>query len=755
MESIHMQARLPLPSGCFSMLASREGLEVCSVLHVFLFHDKPVIPQRAFNVDDGSTVMDYLHQERERGITINSAAITFAWRGHRLNLIDTPGHADFTIEVERSVRVLDGAVTVLDGVAGVEAQTETVWRQAERYGVPRIAFVNKMDRMGAGFGRTVREIWAKLGARPVVCQIPAMRGESSGGLAGVVDLVEMEVLDWDADPVAGAVVTRTKMAAAWPDQGLYHEAVKARTALVEALAELDDGIVEVFLATEDHMQVPAEEVRRALRRVTMAGKAVPVFCGAAFKNVGVQPLLDAVVDYLPSPLDRPPPIATVAGGKIMKVPLSESGKLCALAFKVTHDARRGPLVYVRVYSGKLEDRSTLYNTTTNTKERVNKLLQMYAKDSEEIPFITAGNIGVIVGLKDTRTGDTLVHSRDTLSIKDHLQLARVDVPPPVFLAAVEPVSSSEERALNDALSALAREDPSLRVSADEETGQTLVSGMGELHLEVVRDRLVNEFKCKAEMGPVRIGYRETVTRAAEAAVTYDKEVMGKRARAGCSVEVAPVDERYEEGREEVMEGENLIVIDLDDDSAVDDDSKTTTTTAGGATTLTLHDLRSAIRSGLLSGLSRGALLGFPLARVRIRAHSLQLHGTESTLAAIAASAAQAVSRAVREAEPALLEPVMDVTVEMGEEHLGAVAGDLSGVRRGQILTLEAAGKEKESTEEENVEIYAPPDETVGRRAGEGVGMRGVVRATVPLSSMVGYSTALRSLTGGGGRSQCE
>lgn len=402
--------------------------------------------------------------------------------------------------------------------------------------------------------------------------------------------------------------------------------------------------------------------------------------------------------------------------------------------------------------GKLDDRSTLYNTTTNTKERVNKLLQMYAKDAEEIPFITAGNIGVIIGLKDTRTGDTLVHSRDTLSIKDHLQLARVDIPPPVFLAAVEPVSSSEECALNDALSALVREDPSLRVSADKETGQTLVSGMGELHLEVVRDRLVNEFKCKAEMGPVRIGYRETVIRAAEAAVTYDKEVMGKRARAGCSVKVAPVGEGYVVGREEVMEGENLIVIDLDDDSAVHDDSKIATTTAGSTTTPTLHDLRSAIRSGLLSGLSRGALLGFPLARVHIRAHSLQLHGTESTLAAIAASAAQAVSRAVREAEPALLEPVMDVMVEMGEEHLGAVAGDLSGVRRGQILTLETAGKEKEkeSAEEKNVEIYAPPDETVGRRAGEGAGMRGVVRAMVPLSSMVGYSTALRSLTGGGG-----
>lgn len=291
--------------------------------------------------------MDYLRQERERGITINSAAITFAWRGHRLNLIDTPGHADFTIEVERSVRVLDGAVTVLDGVAGVEAQTETVWRQAERYGVPRIAFVNKMDRIGAGFGRTVREIWEKLGARPVVCQIPAMRS----GFAGMVDLIEMEVLDWDADPVTGAVVTRTKMAAAWPDQELYHEALRARTALVEALAELDDGIVEVFLATEDHMQVPAEEVKRALRRVTVSGKAVPVFCGAAFKNVGVQPLLDAVVNYLPSPLDRPSPIATVVGG-VMKVPLNESGNLCALAFKVTHDARRGPLVYVRVYSGK-------------------------------------------------------------------------------------------------------------------------------------------------------------------------------------------------------------------------------------------------------------------------------------------------------------------------------------------------------------------------------------------------------------------
>ncbi|RUP39282.1 elongation factor G [Jimgerdemannia flammicorona] len=311
------------------------------------------VTRKIGDVDDGDTVMDYMKQERERGITINSAAITFAWRGHRLNLIDTPGHVDFTMEVERSVRVLDGAVTILDAVAGVEAQTETVWQQADRYGIPRVAFVNKMDRLGAGFGRTVREIWHRLGTRPLVCQIPVMAAEAEGsGFRGTVDLVEMMVLDWDSDPESGSVVTRVPLTEKYPDPGLYREAVRGRTALVEALAELDDAIVEVFLAAEDHMQVPAEEVKQALRRVTVGGKGVPVICGAAFRNVGVQPVLDAVVDYLPSPLDRPAAIATLAGGKNVPVLLKENGKLCALAFKVTHDAKRGPLVYVRIYSGR-------------------------------------------------------------------------------------------------------------------------------------------------------------------------------------------------------------------------------------------------------------------------------------------------------------------------------------------------------------------------------------------------------------------
>ncbi|RUP39280.1 elongation factor G, domain II-domain-containing protein [Jimgerdemannia flammicorona] len=391
-------------------------------------------------------------------------------------------------------------------------------------------------------------------------------------------------------------------------------------------------------------------------------------------------------------------------------------------------------------TGKLENRSVLYNTSTGAKERVNKLLQMYANDVEEIPFITAGNIGVIVGLKDTRTGNTLVQSSDTTSIKQRLQLARIDVPSPVFFAAVEPASVSDERQLEEALRNLMREDPSLHVRTDEETGQTLVSGMGELHLEIVRDRLLNDFKCNAEMGRMRISYRETVTTPSTATVMYDREVMGKRAKAECSVEVAPLGEELEIVEGAIMEGGNRIVIDIGNiDNDVDASSHPTA-----------QEIHHAMYMGLLAGLSRGALLSFPLAQLHIRAHDLRLFGPDSTSLAISTSVSHAVLQAVKKGSPALLEPMMDVTVEVGEEHLGAVVGDLNGVRRGQIVSLDSSSGVEESVTREDIVVYAPPDATVGRRAGEGLKMKRVVRATVPLSSMVGYSSALRSLTGGSG-----
>lgn len=767
---------------------------------------KAMLTERCtLDIDDGSTVMDYMQAERERGITINSAAITFGWQGHRINLIDTPGHVDFTIEVERAVRVLDGAVTILDGVAGVEAQTETVWRQADRYDIPRIAFVNKMDRMGAAYGRTVKEIWKKLRARPLVLQIPLIRPETdeANGIYAVADLLEMQVLSWEK-AADGSQITRKPLDEAYGDAALLEEARKGRAALIEALAELDDGIVEVFFdeADGDHMRVRAEAIKAALRRVTLANKAVPVLCGSAYRNIGIQPLLDAMVDYLPSPLDRPAALATFKNGQTALVPLAENGKLCAFAFKVTHDARRGPLVYVKVYSGKhaflhyscffevrpftenyigkINNRMGLYNTTTGRKERVNKLLQMYAKDVEEIPCITTGNIGVIVGLKDTRTGDTLVQSNDTVAIKSNMQLGSIEIPSPAFFSAIEPASTSDQPAVEEALKHLTREDPSLKVWTDEDSGQMLISGMGELHLEIVRDRLVNEFKCKADMGKIRIGYRETCQAEASVSSSYDREIMGKRLRAKCRVDISPLSEEEEDDSEEgegwISESGNRLWIDVDsstihdeqqqpddeegkeeDEEESPDPSSAATATAPEAAVVTLKkaDVRQAMHTGLSNGLARGSILGFPLTKVKVKVYDLETFGPETTLAAITTCVFKGVQAAIQQASPCLLEPMMEVQTEVSDNYIGPVVSDLSGKRRGHVLGLEAGNNddsEEASGVDDNVQVYAPRDSLlVNGEVEDGYNrVKQIVKAHVPLSSMLGYSTALRSLTGGSG-----
>ncbi|ORZ02749.1 P-loop containing nucleoside triphosphate hydrolase protein [Syncephalastrum racemosum] len=672
--------------------------------------------------------MDYLKAERERGITINSAAITFGWQGHRINLIDTPGHVDFTMEVERSMRVLDGAVTILDGVAGVEAQTETVWHQADRYTIPRIAFVNKMDRTGAAFGRTVQEMWRKLQTRPVVLQLPV---QSEEGIQGVADLVTMETLVWKG--IDGMEIVKEPLQ---EGHALYAEAVRGRTALIETLAELDDAIVDVFFenAEGDHMRVPQDAIKAALRRATLNNGVVPVLCGAAFKNMGVQPILDAVIDYLPSPLDRPAAIAKYHGRKDELIPLTTNGKLCALAFKVTHDARRGPLVYCKVYSGTLGSRMTLYNTASDKKERISKLLQMYAKDVEEIPSIAAGNIGVIVGLKHTRTGDTLVQANDAAAVKNGMQLSNIDIPSPAFFTAIEPHSISEEKHVADSLENLCREDPSLNVWTDEDSGQMLISGMGELHLEIVKDRLLNEFKCKADMGKMRISYRESCQAFGTANASYDKEILGKRARAGCKVEVEPYSDGDDNGEWIAEAGGNRIWVDTSDlpeDAGLD-----------------ASEVRRAMHVGVQSGLARGAILGFPLTKVKVKAGQLKTFGPESTLGAISASVASGVFEAVKQASPCLLEPMMEVHAQIQEKHIGSVVSDLSGTRRGHVLSLESTTTEVEADDARDV--FIPRDTLLSQTNVEGFTPRQIVKAHVPLSSMLGYSSALRSLTAGSG-----
>ncbi|KAG0069814.1 Ribosome-releasing factor 2, mitochondrial, partial [Podila epicladia] len=717
------------------------------------------------------TIMDYMKQERERGITITSAAITFGWKGHRINLIDTPGHVDFTIEVERSIRVLDGAVTILDAVAGVEAQTETVWQQAARQGIPRIAFVNKMDRAGAGFGRTVREMRSRLGCRPVVVQIPLMEaGKSSTGspnevgFNGLVDVLSMEVLRWDSDP-KGATISKQPLDSSYPDQELYQEAVKARVALVEQLAALDEHIIELFLTLEDHMAIETKDLQAAIRRLTLSSTIVPVLCGASFRNIGVQPLMDSVVDYLPSPEERPAALGRMADGKLVEI--GHGGikeRLCALAFKVIHDARRGPMVFVRVYAGQLNERAQLWNSTTHTKERANKLLQMYAMDVEEIPHITKGNIGVILGLKDTRTGDTLLDAHDP---RKGLALTGIKVPSPVFFAS----------------------DPSLGVRVDEETGQMLLGGMGELHLEVAKERLVSDFKVKAEMGRMRISFKETMRGAGVVSQVlnweYDREVLGKRGRAKVGVSVERL-ERMEDvedsGAVETTENKpksgkknketeqqhagpedydgNEIIISLAEQSPSTDEAGTQAAAQraamsgavipSGATDLPIPVLRTAVKNGICSALSRGPLLGFAQTHLRVRLTDMHLYGGDSTPAAISSCVSAA--------------PIMDVRVEVAEKDVGTVIGDISGTRRGRVLSLDGQTAEGDvDGDETEFQVYAPPDPTYtapGASTGSGSVIPGMsdrksIQAQVPLSSMLGYDAALRALTGGTGKFSME
>ncbi|OZJ03390.1 hypothetical protein BZG36_04003 [Bifiguratus adelaidae] len=676
---------------------------------------------RLGSVDTGDTVMDYLVAERERGITINSAAITFGWKGHKINLIDTPGHVDFTVEVERSVRVLDGAVTVLDGVAGVEAQTETVWRQANRYKVPRIAFVNKMDRVGANFGKSIVEMWKKLAARPLVCQVPVF--DDGGNFRRIMDVVEMKMLDWEADKEHGSIVNSRDLVK--EDGKLYKLAAGGRTALVETLGELDEELLETFLSTENHLALPSPDIKRAIRRVTCSNTAVPVFCGASFRNLGVQPLLDAVNDYLPSPLDRPSAVAKAAiSGKAQDVtiPLNQKDKLRALAFKVTYDARRGPLVFVRVYSGQLDDRSALFNTTTRTKERANKLLLMYAKNAEEVPCITAGNIGVIVGLKDTRTGDTLVAANDSAAIKSRLQLGRIDIPEPVFFASIEPTSTVDEKPLQEALAHLCREDPSLSLTTNPETGQVLIGGMGELHLEIVKDRLLRDFKIRADMGSVRVGYRETCSQPAEATARLDKDMLGKRIKADVQVRVTPLTE----DTADMTHGCQLI-------------TQPTTTTAEALT----PEIVEPLQLGLQGVISRGPLLSHPLHHVRLDVTQLTTY-PETTPAALSLATSQAALQALRQASPRLLEPMMDVWVLVQSKDLGAVVSHL-GSRAGQVMSVEHVGGEVQ----EEVDLWVPSVQPIAHDTH--AQQQTMIKAHVPLASMAGYSSQLRSLTKGTGR----
>lgn len=675
--------------------------------------------------------MDYLPAERERGITIQSAAITFPWKGYSFNLIDTPGHADFTFEVERSLRVLDGAVTILDAVAGVEAQTEKVWLQADQRNLPRIIFINKMDRMGAGFGRTVREVATKLKRRPLVLQLPIFEtGLDGGQFIGVLDLLNRQCLLWSphSDGKEVEIIVLNK----FRNTALIKEADRAMSAIVETLAELDENVINEYLEHEDLLKIAPQTLKKAIRRLCMDGSLTPVLTGAAFRNIGIQPLLDAIIDYLPSPKD-------CANPKIMlddrDARLPDDHGACALAFKVIIDQQRGPMVFVRVYSGAISRGATLFNTTRKSKERVMRILHMFADDAREVESVQEGNIAVLLGLKDTKTGDTLVIASNN---RRDVQLESIEVPPPVFMATLETNGASESKTLETALENLLREDPSLRVSNDEDTGQTRLSGMGELHLEIATARLVNDFKTKVKIGKLLIGYRETSTSMGHIEELYERSTSNGRSRVLMRVDLRPLPSEAIEKGANLLDG-NLIDIAL----------------PGFHTNMKFaeEEARLAIRNGITAAMSRGIILGYPVHSVHlsIRVDQYENDTDLGCLSGAARVLSTHLMEKLGEQAMSVLEPIMSVTIAVDENSLGSVMNDLTGTRGGQVLALE----DSVSVDKDEIQaVYAPPDSTF-RPSEPGVsGVKEnpsrVIRARVPLNEMIGYSRVLRALTGGRG-----
>ena len=628
---------------------------------------------RLGNVDDGTTVTDWMEQERERGITITAAAVTCTWRDCQINIVDTPGHIDFTAEVQRSLRVLDGGVVIFDAVAGVEPQSETVWRQADRYGVPRICFVNKMDRIGADFEHTVTMIREQLAANPVAVQLP-IGAESD--FRGLVDLLTMQAILYADD--LGTIQETTAI----PEE-LLPEAQQKREALLEQIAEFDDAIMEKYLEGEE---IAVEELRQALRAATLRGDLVPVLCGSALRNKGVQPVLDAVVDYLPSPLDVPPMVGInpKTGGE-WKCYADENRPFAALAFKVVSDPYVGRLVYLRAYSGKLKVGSAVLNPVKGKKERAGKLLRMYANRRQEIPVIRAGGIAAAVGLKDTFTGETLC------DFNQQVILESISFPEPVISVAIEPRTEADRDRMNVALQRLAEEDPTFRVRTDEQTGQLIISGMGELHLEVLVDRMLREFRVMANVGKPQVAYRETITKTVESEGEFIRQ-MGAHSQYGRVVirlEPLPAGSGFEFVNE--------------------------TTEA-----VLPQRFVPAVEEGLRESLDGGVLAGYPLVDLRATLIDGSYDEEESSEAAFKVAAAMALRNGVERAEPVLLEPVMKVEAVAPDEFSGAIIGDLSA-RGGQIEGLQPRG----------------------------VGMQ-AVRALVPLAEMFGYATDLRSMSQGRG-----
>jgi len=623
-------------------------------------------------VHEGTATMDWMVQEQERGITITSAATTSFWRDCRINIIDTPGHVDFTMEVERSLRVLDGAIAILDAVSGVEPQTETVWRQADKYKVPRIVYVNKMDRVGADYYRCLTMLKDRLGAHPVPIQIPLGREDQ---FKGVINLIEQIAYVWSDSSDLGQSFETVEIPAEFKAQ-----ADEYREKMLEGLAEVDDHLMEKYLGGE---KVTPEEIKAAVRAGTISMKLFPIICGASFKNKGVQPMLDAVVDYLPSPLDVPPISAVNPETQEHENREPDArAPFAALAFKIMNDPFVGQLTFVRVYSGTLSSGTGVYNSTRDKKERIGRLLRMHANKREEIEAVSAGDIAAVVGLKDTRTGDTLCDPNKPIILES------MDFPAPVIAVAIEPKTKADEEKLGQSLSRLAMEDPTFKVNVDPETNQTLIHGMGELHLEIIVDRLLREFKVEANVGKPQVAYRETIRQKAEAQGRFVRQTGGRGQYGDVWLEIEP----SEPGAGVVFENK----------------------LKGPAIP---REYVPAVEKGVKEAAETGVLAGYPVVDIHVSLTDGSYHDVDSSEMAFKIAASMGFKEVCRKAKPVLLEPVMDVEVVVPSEYQGAVVGDLNS-RRGRVVSMDSRGNAQ------------------------------VIRANVPLGQMFGYATDVRSMTQG-------
>ncbi|AIT60287.1 elongation factor G [Corynebacterium doosanense] len=641
------------------------------------------INRKVGETHDGASTTDWMEQEQERGITITSAAVTCFWEGNQINIIDTPGHVDFTVEVERSLRVLDGAVAVFDGKEGVEPQSEQVWRQAAKYDVPRICFVNKMDKLGADFYFTVGTIEDRLGARPLVMQLPI---GAEDDFDGVVDLVQMKAYVWPGKVDVGAEPQIQEIPAE-----LQEKAAEYREKLLEAVAESDESLMEKFFGGEE---LSIEEIKTAVRKMTVNSEIYPVFCGTAYRNKGVQPLLDAVVDYLPTPLDVGEVHGTAVGSEdedLVRKP-SVDEPFSALAFKIAVHPFFGKLIYVRVYSGRCEPGQQVQNSTKGKKERIGKLFQMHANKENPVEEAVAGNIYAFIGLKDTSTGDTLCDPANPIILES------MDFPDPVIQVAIEPKTKSDQEKLGTAIQKLSEEDPTFTVRLDEESGQTVIGGMGELHLDVLVDRMRREYKVEANIGNPQVAYRETIRKAVESvSYTHKKQTGGSGQFAKVIISIEP----YAPTPEELEEGENA-------------NYKFVNAVSGGRIP---REYIPSVDAGMQDAMQYGYLAGYPLVNIKATLEDGAYHDVDSSEMAFKLAGSQALKEALSKAKPVLLEPLMAVEVTTPEEYMGDVIGDINS-RRGQMSSM---------------------DDRAGAK---------VVKAKVPLSEMFGYIGDLRSRTAG-------